>query len=1041
MAASGAGAHGDSDDEHMPPNWSNDSVESSPFASNPHAIAKDASPTDNGVTSQPLPLQKRRRVGRACDECRRKKIKCDGKQPCTHCTVYSYECSYDQPSNRRRNPAPQYVEALEARMQKAEALLRTVLPDVNLDDPNLDVNAPEISSPIHQRGKKQAPAAVGDASQPQGGTADNAPEAGDDSLLETMVGNTGCLDRDDQGHWDYHGQTSGIIFVRRLRKQLGALEAPVPRKVSAMLESPRSVSVSDSPQDAALPPTHDLPPKPIAIRLCRNALDDGCALMRFVIEHRFFASLDRIYDTPPEQFGNEENSFLPLLYIVMAVGCLFSDDGAGTLDLAGYEGAIGQGFQFFKAGRQLLDITDCRDLTALQAICFMVLFLQSSAKLSTCYSYIGIALRSALRLGLHRTVAADFNPMERELRKRIFWVIRKMDVYVSTMLGLPMMLNDDDIDQEYPLDVDGEFITPEGILQMPTDYTPLMAGCNAHTRLCNVVLKVVKYIYPVKNVGRKSKSDQRYMVSHSKIREIERDLQNWMEELPPALRPGTEVSPQLERVRQMLRIGYAHVQMVMYRPFLHYVSGGSQARGVDKRSYACAAACVSVSRNIVHITTGMHKRGLLNGSFWFTMYTTYFAILSLVFFVIENPDSPTAKDGVLKDAMEGKNTLAGLAKKSMAADRCSQSLTCLFKTLPERLKNRQPSKTAAVNLKRRVPSTFTSEPEPMQEVPAQALPLRSNTFPLHMMTPAPAGGPALNRRQKSLDNTQSQSYPNNNTENGSQSAWLASTPELFTETMSTPEPTPTNSYGAPFSNNQEPSNLAWAQQFNNPSNLPDLMPMMFPSDDPFAYPTQPMSTLEADHFQHEPDSTQMAQSAQPAFDKAPRQQGIGSNTQIDPSGTGITTPTFDTFPQYPNFPVTSSHSIKTSIPGHLQQTPTQPMNPVRLQSPVSQSQTPREHLSSPDLVSIPNQNFVWQGYNFQPLNPETLEKEPTLGPMPQDSAPTNGIGNLSMGYDESPMGLNVDMNVSFDDLFGNNTSRPGAGTTNDEWSQWMSTGA
>lgn len=43
----------------------------------------------------PIPMQKRRRVTRACDECRRKKIKCDGKQPCTHCTVYSYgESSY-----------------------------------------------------------------------------------------------------------------------------------------------------------------------------------------------------------------------------------------------------------------------------------------------------------------------------------------------------------------------------------------------------------------------------------------------------------------------------------------------------------------------------------------------------------------------------------------------------------------------------------------------------------------------------------------------------------------------------------------------------------------------------------------------------------------------------------------------------------------------------------------------------------------------------------------------------------------------------------
>ena len=57
--------------------------------------------------------------------------------------------------------------------------------------------------------------------------------------------------------------------------------------------------------------------------------------------------LDRIYDTPPEQYSNEEHSFLPLLYIVMSVGCLFSDDGAGTLDVSGYETAIGQGYVFF----------------------------------------------------------------------------------------------------------------------------------------------------------------------------------------------------------------------------------------------------------------------------------------------------------------------------------------------------------------------------------------------------------------------------------------------------------------------------------------------------------------------------------------------------------------------------------------------------------------------------------------------------------------------------------------------------------------------
>lgn len=51
---------------------------------------------DDGTASQPI--QKRRRVTRACDECRRKKIKCDGKQPCTHCSVYSYGRFIEMPA-------------------------------------------------------------------------------------------------------------------------------------------------------------------------------------------------------------------------------------------------------------------------------------------------------------------------------------------------------------------------------------------------------------------------------------------------------------------------------------------------------------------------------------------------------------------------------------------------------------------------------------------------------------------------------------------------------------------------------------------------------------------------------------------------------------------------------------------------------------------------------------------------------------------------------------------------------------------------------
>ena len=118
--------------------------------------------------------------------------------------------------------------------------------------------------------------------------------------------------------------------------------------------------------------------------------------------------------------------------------------------------------------------------------------------------------------------------------------------------------------------------------------------------------------------------------------------------------------------------------MMLYRPFLHYVSSKTCVnKNIDERCYACAAACVSVSRNIVHITAEMKRRGLLIGAYWFTMYTTFFAILSLVYFVLENPDKPGSRE-ILSDANDGKDALNGLARRSQAADRCSQTLKVMI---------------------------------------------------------------------------------------------------------------------------------------------------------------------------------------------------------------------------------------------------------------------------------------------------------------------------------------------------------------------------
>lgn len=178
----------------------------------------------------------------------------------------------------------------------------------------------------------------------------------------------------------------------------------------------------------------------------------------------------------------------------------------------------------------------------------MIQFLQSSAKLNTCYAYIGVALRSALRMGLHRSFNGNFTPIESETRKRIFWVVRRMDTYVGAMLGLPRFLEDDDIDQEWPIEVDDEYITSTEILPMPAGTVSVMAAFNAHTRIVQVLNKICKYVYPIKGTHAGGKNAVTYTVSYSKIRELERDLAQWLDELPMSLKPGGEAPPIIIRL-------------------------------------------------------------------------------------------------------------------------------------------------------------------------------------------------------------------------------------------------------------------------------------------------------------------------------------------------------------------------------------------------------------------------------------------------------------------------------------------------------------
>lgn len=161
----------------------------------------------------------------------------------------------------------------------------------------------------------------------------------------------------------------------------------------------------------------------------------------------------------------------------------------------------------------------------------MAIYLQCCGAIPTAYTYISLATAACTRMGLHQSESSrQLNPIDRETRKRLFWALRTMDGYVTTILGLPRTLSDDDVDQELPLEVDDEYITEDGVGTRDCHSTCLMTVVNAHTNLIRIMANIRRNVLG----SRKSSSGQTeaYRIDYSRILQAENELEAWFTSLP-----------------------------------------------------------------------------------------------------------------------------------------------------------------------------------------------------------------------------------------------------------------------------------------------------------------------------------------------------------------------------------------------------------------------------------------------------------------------------------------------------------------------------
>lgn len=128
-------------------------------------------------------------------------------------------------------------------------------------------------------------------------------------------------------------------------------------------------------------------------------------------------------------------------------------------------------------------------LTQICIVIFDNFYLLSIGLTHTAAAKLGQAVQLAFSLGLHsdsRTAALGLDPVEVQLRRRVFWQLYASDK-TRAIPGNPMLVNDFQGVCSYPEAVDDDFITSQGMFSQPPSRTSLLVGFVAVSKLFRIL--------------------------------------------------------------------------------------------------------------------------------------------------------------------------------------------------------------------------------------------------------------------------------------------------------------------------------------------------------------------------------------------------------------------------------------------------------------------------------------------------------------------------------------------------------------------------
>ncbi|CAI7584474.1 unnamed protein product [Penicillium pancosmium] len=614
---------------------------------------------------------KRRRIARACDMCRKKKIKCDGKMPkCSHCSNYKTDCVFTQVEKKRNPPkGAKYIEGLENRLGRMESLLRLsglLSEDDNgktdlgtlekrLADRTNALNAARTANKFSTPSATQqtAPAShnttphMDSGSSPR--TAATSPESQKESETEVeALSDMMCsLVTNNCGETRYIGSSSGFSIFS-------------PKGIQWVNEKTGDTSFQDMISSAYVDDNKwmywkpeifsdifarrvfkPLPPKEEALSLFKDFFENFNCVFPLFHEATFMHLVEKQYSRDPY----EGSGWWASINVVLAI----SHRLRVMSNLVPHE-EDKKAWLYLKNAMGVLTELTMRntDLLSVQALLGMSLFLQGTPNPQPAFFLVAAAIRLSHSIGLHKRGSGfGLNPVEVEQRKRVFWIAYCLDKDLCLRSGRPPVQDDDDMNVELPSDD-----PPDNVGNVPL--ADGKGKFNLFRSLCEfatIESRVYKRLYSAKA---SKQSDGELL---NTIGELDKELEDWKDNIPVDFRPEHEIQvthgPLLLHV-VVLQFSYYNCLTTIHRMSVHhgywtsrlsnYAIQGLNARPLNPRVFLSAVLCVTAARASINLI-----KYIPQGDFacvWLILYYPVSALVTLFANILQNPGDARARSDI-----------------------------------------------------------------------------------------------------------------------------------------------------------------------------------------------------------------------------------------------------------------------------------------------------------------------------------------------------------------------------------------------------------